>query len=112
MLWGHAAEIKVAAELRNLRVVQTTDVVVDGVVVQNTGAQKYIGVGTRFNGHVNVLTVSAARTFEFVRSGFGVRHKRFGFAGAKLTGVQANKGTLIFQHASRGSCAHAKLVFG
>ena len=50
MMWGHAAEIKVAAELRNLCIVQTTDVVVDGVVVQKTGAQKDIGVGTRLNG--------------------------------------------------------------
>ena len=84
VLWGHAAEIKVATELRNLRVVQTTDVVVDGVVVQKTGAQKDIGVRASFNGQINVLTVSAARTFEFVRSGFGVRHKSFGTAGAEL----------------------------
>ena len=112
VLWGHAAEIKVAAELRNLCIVQTTNVVVDGVVVQKTGAQKDIGVRASFNGQINVLTVGAARTLEFVCSGFGVRHKRFGFAGTKLTCVQANKGTLIFQHASGHSCAHAKLIFG
>ena len=112
VLWRHAAEIKVATELRNLCIVQTTDVVVDGVVVQKTGAQKDIGVRTRFNGQINVLTVSAARTFEFVRSGFGVRHKRFCFAGTKLTCVQANKGSLIFQHACGHCCAHAKFVFG
>ena len=112
VLWGHAAEIKVAAELRNLRIVQTTDVVVDGVVVQKTGAQKDIGVRAGFNGQINVLTVSAARTLEFIRGGFGVRHKSFGTAGAKLTCVQTNKGTLIAQHACGHSCAHAKLVFG
>ena len=85
---GHdATEIKIASVLRNLCVAQRANIVVDSIVVQNCCAQKYIGRRSDFSGNIDVLTVCAARTFEFVSSCFGIRNKGFGAARAKFTCV-------------------------
>ena len=87
MLGGHVAEIKVASELCNLSVAQRTNVVVDGVVIKQSGTQKYICRGSDFGCDINVFTICAAWTFKFVGRCFGVGDKCFGTAWTKLSGV-------------------------